>query len=113
MTEMSRDEVLLLSNVLNEVCNGFGIPDFEQSIGVTRERASKLSTKIEVLATDTERHANHPGQNVLEFNSEDLSILKNALKANLEELGPDEFSIRTGCDFNEGRELLVDLARHV
>lgn len=112
VTEMSLSEALLLSNVLNEVCNGFSVPDFEATVGVGRERACELSKEIDALATVAETQ--HAGNlDIVAFSSEDLSALKNALKATLDELGAEEFSIRTGYDFEEGCGLLRNLALYV
>ena len=47
-SQLSRDELVLASNALNEVCNGVHIPDWELQtrLGVTKEEARKLMAKI-------------------------------------------------------------------
>ena len=37
--DLPRDEVRLLCNSLNEVCNGMKLNDFESKIGISREEA--------------------------------------------------------------------------
>ena len=40
--ELTRDEVALFNNALNEVCNGFELPKFEEKIGVSENNARIL-----------------------------------------------------------------------
>lgn len=46
--EVDANEYLALSNVLNEILNGFSLDDFEQKMGVTRETVSKLFSKVNI-----------------------------------------------------------------
>jgi hypothetical protein len=39
---ISRDELLIINNALNEVCNGIEVPEFETRIGATMEMANAL-----------------------------------------------------------------------
>lgn len=43
---VSHDELLTISNALNEVCNGLEIPEFATRIGVMREEALQLLGKV-------------------------------------------------------------------
>ena len=46
---ISDDELMMLNNALNEVCNGFDLDEFETHIGASRERASELLAAINRL----------------------------------------------------------------
>ena len=48
---LSKDELLILNNALNEVCNGIEIDEFEFSarIGAQREQAQALLRRITAL----------------------------------------------------------------
>lgn len=39
-------EMLLLNNALNEICNGVDIPQFETRVGVSREFAEELLQQV-------------------------------------------------------------------
>jgi hypothetical protein len=39
---LSPDEVIMLSNALNEICNGIAISEFQTRIGYTREEVEAL-----------------------------------------------------------------------
>lgn len=56
---LDADEVLTLSNALNEVCNGVEIDDFEfrTRIGVEREQARKLLHRLRSLYEASEARA--------------------------------------------------------
>lgn len=40
--ELSKNELGVLGNALNEVCNGIEVPDFDTKIGVKTENASLI-----------------------------------------------------------------------
>jgi hypothetical protein len=46
--EFNRDELVIINNALNEVCNGLSIDDdeFQTRIGYSRARASKVLAKV-------------------------------------------------------------------
>ena len=43
---LSKDELIILNNALNEVCNGLDITDFSSRIGVEQEIAEKILEQI-------------------------------------------------------------------
>lgn len=47
--QFSTDELRLLNNALNEVCNGIRLSDFEGKIGVSRDQAKDLLNSIHRL----------------------------------------------------------------
>ena len=48
--DLTFDEVVLLSNALNEVCNGIDVPEFETRLGVAAEHAVSLLKQMHGLA---------------------------------------------------------------
>lgn len=46
---LSRAELIVLNNALNEICNGIDVFEFRARIGVTREEATLLLTRISSL----------------------------------------------------------------
>jgi len=49
--EFSDDELYILNNALNEVCNALAIPEFSTRMGAEREDASDLLEQINQLLT--------------------------------------------------------------
>lgn len=48
--QLSREELLILNNALNEACNGLSLFDFETRMGATREEVQSVLKNIgEVL----------------------------------------------------------------
>ena len=101
--DLERDDLLLFNNVLNEVCNGFTVPAFESSIGAPESHVRDLLRRIHTLEADQ-------GVCVPLLNLE-LSILENALRETLRELGVEEFSARTGLPFEFGLAALRELEK--
>ena len=52
---LSRAELIVLNNALNEVCNGIDVFEFGARIGVTREEATLLLTRISSLTEQMTR----------------------------------------------------------
>jgi hypothetical protein len=46
---LTPDDLLMVSNALNEVCNGLDVPEFATRIGVERQEALGLLKNIGVL----------------------------------------------------------------
>ena len=44
--ELSYEQMLVLNNALNEICNGLDIEEFQTRIGVGREYASGLLSEV-------------------------------------------------------------------
>lgn len=98
---LETDDVRLFNNVLNEVCNGFTVPNFESNIGATENQVYDLFRRVRTLETD------RPVRILLI--KHELLILENALRETLQDLGDEEFSIRTGLPFEFGHAALKEL----
>jgi len=46
---ITRDELLIINAVLNEVCNGIDIVEFETRLGADKERVSEFLDEIDQL----------------------------------------------------------------
>ena len=91
----------LLGNALNEVINGFNVPDFERTIGADKASLAQLLTHLHTL-----HDADELTLGVIEIRS-----VRNALRETIRELGVEEFHTRTGYDFEQGEALLQKLTR--
>ena len=91
----------LVSNVLNEVLNGFVVDNFPQTIGMSRSELQKVLAYAADCAEGERIGLNH----------HQSKAFRNALSETLRELGIEEFHARTGFDFEEGLDVLKDLDR--
>lgn len=49
--ELSAEELVLVVNALNEVCNGLDISEFATRLGGSREAAEQLLSEVQATAT--------------------------------------------------------------
>ncbi len=89
------EQTLMFWEVPNELINGFRLADFDQHVGISEAVYIELSKELR----------RNPAKRQ-QLNRAEGAILRNALKAVLQELGEDEFQIRTGIDYLDGHELL-------
>jgi hypothetical protein len=99
--ELAPKDVLLLNNVLNEVCNGFEVSNFDEVIGAPIEDVNALLDRIRDLSAG--RHS------TLSVSKRDLDMLHNALCETLRELRIEEFLTRTGVEFGTAKRNLATL----
>ena len=90
---------LLVWNVPNEVINGFRLDDFEGIIGASETDVKVMFNELRQSADGVVLHGSQ------------VRIACNALQAVINELGVDEFQIRTGHDLEEGLNILRDMNR--
>jgi hypothetical protein len=102
--DLAPRETLLFSNILNEVCNGFALHDFERAIGAPQYQVYALFDRFRELRTDQNTR--------ISVTDQELLLLENALRESLRELGAEEFSTRTGLDFYFGEDVLRELRLH-
>jgi len=101
---LSLDENLCLSSVLNEVLHGFRVPEFDQTIGLSRQEALDLHKKLSESRPEGRR---------VEITLRQLVGLRHALAESLEELGVEEFHTRVGMPFQEGKQLGIQIDRAI
>ena len=89
----------LLGSVLNEVLNGFEIPEFDRKIGMKRGQLKELLKHLHTL----------PSRDTVTLDVQQTYAFRNALSETIRELGAEEFHIRTGYDFDLGNAFLERL----
>ena len=89
-------EWLLFGRTLNEVINGFSVPNFEDTIGLDTETLDSLLKKMQTL----------PKTDEIALGPTELRAIRNALRETIRELGVEEFHTRTGYDFDQGKTIL-------
>ncbi len=94
------DELGLLGSVLNEVLNGFSVPDFDRRIGMKRADVENLLKHLHTL-----------GRVATTLDVDQTRAFRNALFETIRELGIEEFQTRTGYDFSWGNDSLKRLDR--
>lgn len=95
----SYEDWRLFGNALNEVINGFAVPDFERTIGADKEQMSRLLKHLHTLNYS----------DVLELGVKETRNVRNALRETIRKLGIEEFHTRTGYDFEKGNAVLKKL----
>lgn len=100
LLDLEPDEWNLLAwEIANEVINGFAVDDFQQRIGISEDEFKSIAKRLRLISkTENIQLATH-----------DALPFRNALELTLDELGVDEFEIRTGYDFDDGNRLLQEL----
>jgi hypothetical protein len=89
----------LLHSVLNEIINGFFLPDFNKVIGTDKENLEPLLAHLCDL----------PKGAVITLDRAQTIAFHNALRESLRELGVEEFDTRTGYRFEEVQRILREL----
>lgn len=109
--DLSKEEVGLYANVLNEILNGLNIQDLEQRIGTSREAAESLLERLNQAyqtSDDTKMQS-------LSLRLDEARILKHGFLICIQELGNEEMSARTGFSVPEAKHhvlALDDLLHH-
>ena len=116
LLNLSYNDFLILNNVLNEVCNGFYIADFDVKVGCSREKAKKLLLYISEVISEFRRARNTLNrpfeketsdvidkQNSLSWKTglQELAIVKNALDLVCLEYGGAEIRSYIGFSHEE------------
>lgn len=95
--KLTSDEIWPLLNVLNEICNGLHINDFENSIGVEREIVVNLMDKISQEESKQEA--------ILALNDFELTILNKSFKEVFAQIEEWEFQTRVGVSIEEANRI--------
>jgi hypothetical protein len=95
------EELGLLRSVLNEVLNGFEVPDLEKRIGFNRRSLEDLLDRLRRLGDRTGT----------KLDLDQTRAFRNMLFEAIKELGTEEFQTRTGYGFVQGNDALKKLDR--
>ena len=99
-------EIGELANAINEVLNGFTVPDFDHRIG-PRIDAERLLRHV----GDIHRASSEDQEVFLKVDAAQLHILVSALNEVLNEFDVAEFETRMGCTQVHARDLLERLVK--
>jgi hypothetical protein len=97
------EEIWPILNILNEVCHGIHISNFENSIGEKKETAIDLMNKI-----SKEEEQNNP---ILFLTDSELNILHNCFEKAFKEIDDWEFQTRIGISTLEARYIKEKLMK--
>lgn len=101
---MADIDVIFVNQILNEVVNGFRVPDFEGTLGVSHTSAKELLERVHAVAVQRGNDSQ-----TFTLSKEETHFFRRALLATLGELGEDEFETRTGYPLEEGQTKLAGL----
>ncbi len=91
------NELWPLLNILNEICYGINIPDFENSIGVKKQ---KIVDFMDRISKEDEKN-----DVVLNLNDEELIFLQNSFKEIFKQIDEWEFQTRIGISIQEANKI--------
>ncbi len=100
--ETNWDEIWPISNILNEVCNGFEIPNFEIALGFDYETIYALLRKLKNYRVNETEFLDPV---ILKLNEFEVEIIKVCYRAALKEIEEWEFPIRIGISIDEANTL--------
>jgi hypothetical protein len=89
----------LLHQCLNEVLHGFGLENPETAVGMSADHLKEFLGYLSGL----------PDKAEIPLDSPTVTVMANALRETLRQLGEEEFHTRTGYEFVEGKALLAKL----
>jgi|SRR5271155_1649929 len=103
--DLSREEVALYNNVLNEILNGIDVRDLEGQFGTSREAAKRLLRRFD------EAHKTSAGteKKTISLRVEDVRILRVGFLICIREFGEEEMSTRTGSSVPEAKRHVLAL----
>ena len=100
LLKLSLDEVWPLSNILNEVCNGFRVRDFEKRISVKESMAEGLLRRIGDLLRSVPNEE-YSKVRTIELEPWEIEVILNAMKEVYKQIDDWEFGIRLGIEIPE------------
>lgn len=110
--KFSLDELLVMANSLNEVCNGIHVRNFENVIGTSESKVEELLRVIGELYESTLKKNNvNENFGTLEMTKTEISILSNVLIEVINQIEPWEYHSRIGMDVTDGIQLKDSLLR--
>jgi hypothetical protein len=108
---LSREDLILLTNSINEVLCGFEVRDFDRRIGSRREAEELLRALVELYKdVDGFMGAETCQITPVRLSASQARVLGNALKAVSEEFYDSEFQTRLGSGRVSDRDLVLRLA---
>ncbi|HLY68704.1 MAG TPA: hypothetical protein VKR53_03175 [Puia sp.] len=94
---LNPDEIWPLLNILNEICHGIKINNFEKTIGAKKDSVVKLLDKITEI--ENEQCC------FLKLNDFELKILENSFSEVFKQIDLWEFQTRIGVSLDEAKKI--------
>jgi hypothetical protein len=101
--DLKQEEILVIRAALGEVCFGFEISDFNAGLHGSVQEVRDLFDRFERLSDAGEAVE-------IKADQKTLTILTNAVRETLAELGTEEFHTRTGASVELGGAVLAKLS---
>ena len=97
----STDQREFLLQILNEVCNGFRVDEFERTLGFSRDNARSVWSRL------------NDGGDISSLSSHEVSALRRATILTMNELedGISEFQTRTGFEVEQAQSMIELLGK--
>jgi hypothetical protein len=95
------DQRVFLLQILNEVCNGFYVKNFEETLGFSEDRARAVWSRLK------------DGEDIATLSQLDLFALRRSTMLTMAEVedGVSEFQTRTGFELEQGQEMVELLGK--
>lgn len=94
---LKNNEVWPLLNVINEVCHGIRVSDFEKSIGAKKQ---KVVDFMDNLSSEVEK-----SEVVLVVNNLEMNFINNSFEEVLKQIDEWEFQTRIGVSTKEAKKI--------
>lgn len=98
---LSNRQIRILNQVLNEVCNGIPLQNFELSIGAQREAAEQLLRRLLAIYRQQDNDLAEEDILTIPLNTAEISIIKNSINILMKYFDESDFDTRVGCNKNE------------
>jgi hypothetical protein len=103
--DLSREEVGMYTNILNEILNGIDVRDLERQLGASREALELLLRRF----NDAYEGSVGLERQTISLHPEDVRTLKEGFLICIRELGEEEMSPRTGFTMPEAKRHFLAL----
>jgi hypothetical protein len=102
--KLRSDELWPLLNILNEICHGIHIENFEQNIGERKKNVIDLMNRI---SKEEEKE-----EIIIKLNDSELDILKRSFAEVFKQIGEWEFQTRIGITIKEALKIQNKLIKN-
>jgi len=101
MWRLNRDEMGMINNALNEVCNGIYLREFASRMGAPVDAVRAVLRSVHDLLLTIRGNGLPESETVTTFAFDELAIMRNALAVILREIDEVEFETRLGATQKE------------
>jgi len=98
---LNRDEMGMINNALNEVCNGIYLREFDSRMGAPVDAVRAVLRPVHDLLLTIRKNGLPKSEIVITFALNELAVMRNALAVILQEIDEVEFETRLGATQKE------------